>query len=113
MRTHKSELVKELYAKMHYQYLKPRVLVSYIREAYIYPAGNVRVTFDSKIRTSLFTKDFLTKKVVDISATDKPEDMILEVKYDDFMPGIIQDLVQIPALRQQSFSKYGACRRFG
>ena len=113
MRTHKSELVKELYAKMHYQYLKPRVLVSYIREAYIYPAGNVRVTFDSKIRTSLFTKDFLTKKVVDISATDKPEDMILEVKYDDFMPGIIQDLIQSPALRQQAFSKYGACRRFG
>ena len=113
MRTHESDLVKELYAKMHYQYLKPRVLVSYVREAYIYPAGNVRVTFDSKIRTSLFTKKFLTKEVVDISATDKPQDMILEVKYDEFMPGIIQDLIQIPGLRQQAFSKYGACRRFG
>ena len=113
MRTHESDLVKELYAKMHYQYLKPRVLVSYVREAYIYPAGNVRVTFDSKIRTSLFTKKFLTKEVVDISATDKPQDMILEVKYDEFMPGIIQDLIQVPGLRQQAFSKYGTCRRFG
>lgn len=113
MRMHKSELVKELYAKMHYQYLKPRVLVSYVREAYIYPAGNVRVTFDSKIRTSLFSREFLTKNVVDISATDKPQDMILEVKYDEFMPGIIQDLIQVPGIRQQAFSKYGACRRFG
>ncbi|MBO4458727.1 MAG: polyphosphate polymerase domain-containing protein [Butyrivibrio sp.] len=113
MRTHKNDLVKELYAKMHYQYLKPRVLVSYVREAYIYPPGNVRVTFDSQIRTSLFTRKFLTKEVKDISATDKPQDMILEVKYDAFMPGLIQDLIQVPGLRQQAFSKYGACRRFG
>ena len=113
MKDHKEELVKELYAKMTYQRLKPKVLVSYVREPYIYKAGNVRVTFDSKIRTSLFTQEFLTETVSDISATDTPGDMILEVKYDAFLPGIIQDLIQVKGLRQQAFSKYGACRRFG
>lgn len=113
MKTHREELVRELYAKMQYQLLKPRVLVSYLREPYIYTPGNVRVTFDSEIRTSLFQKEFLKKRIADISATDAPQDMILEVKYDAFLPEIIQDLIQVPGIRQQAFSKYGACRRFG
>ena len=113
MKTHEQELVRELYAKMQYQRLIPRVLVSYLREPYIYAAGNVRVTFDSEIRTSLYSREFLIKQVSDISATDTPQDMILEVKYDAFLPEIIQDLIQVPGIRQQAFSKYGACRRFG
>ncbi len=113
MRDHPRELVRELYAKMTYQGLRPRVLVSYVREPYVFPAGNVRVTFDSRIRTTLFHREFLTEQVSDISATDAPGDMILEVKYDAFLPELIQDLIQVPGIRQQAFSKYGACRRFG
>lgn len=113
MKTNDQELVRELYAKMHYQRLRPRVLVSYLRQAFIYKPGNVRVTFDSEIRTSLFRREFLQKEVVDISATDMPKDMILEVKYDAYLPEIIQDMIQVRGIRQQSFSKYGACRRFG
>ena len=113
MRTHPEELVKELYAKMKYQRLKPKVLVSYVREPYVYKSGNVRVTFDSNVRTSIFRRDLLTKNGLDISATDAPGDMILEVKYDAFLPEIIQDIIQSKDLRQQAFSKYGACRRFG
>ena len=113
MKDHTEELVRELYAKMNYQRLKPRVLVSYVREPYIYRPGNVRVTFDSQIRTSLFTSDFLKGEVSDISATDSPGDMLLEVKYDAFLPEIIQDMIQVNSMRQQAFSKYGACRRYG
>ena len=113
MKEHPQELVRELYAKMTYQRLRPRVLVSYLREPYIYPPGNVRVTFDSEIRTTLFHREFLEKQVSDISATDTPLDRILEVKYDAFLPEIIQDLIQVKGIRQQAFSKYGACRRFG
>lgn len=113
MRDHPSGLVRELYAKMNFQGLRPRVLVSYLREPYIFQAGNVRVTFDSQIRTTLFHQRFLEEEVSDISATDTPTDMILEVKYDAFLPEIIQDFIQVKGIRQQAFSKYGACRRFG
>ncbi len=113
MKDHPEELVKELYAKMRYQRLCPRVLVSYTREPYIYGPGNVRVTFDSQIRTTLFHRKFLEQDVSDISATDRPGDMILEVKYDAFLPQIIQDMIQVNGIRQQAFSKYGICRRFG
>ena len=113
MRTSEDDLIKEFYAKMRYQRLKPRVLVSYVREPFIYQAGNVRITFDSQIRTSLFNQKFLTEKVQDISATDTPQTMLLEVKFDRYLPGIIQDIVQMNGARQQAFSKYGACRRYG
>ena len=113
MKDHPENLVKELYAKMKYQQLKPRVLVSYLREPYIYAPGNVRVTFDLKIRTSLYSQNFLPGNDLDISATDNPWDMLIEVKYDEYLPDIIRDLIQVKNVRQQSFSKYGACRRFG
>ena len=99
--------------KMKLQQLRPRVLVSYVREPYIYRAGNVRVTFDSHIRTSLFERDFAVGTLPDISATDAPGDTILEVKFDAFLPEVIRGLLQVGTLRQQAFSKYGACRRFG
>lgn len=37
----------------------------------------------------------------------------MEVKYDEFLPEIIASLLQAERIRQQSFSKYGACRKFG
>ena len=113
MKEHPQELVRELYAKMTCQLLRPRVLVSYTREPFIYQAGNVRVTFDSDIRTSLFHQEFLTKEATGISATDEPQDVYLEVKFDAFLPEVVQDLIRVKGIRQHAFSKYSASRRFG
>ena len=77
MREHPQPLMQELYAKMRYQMLCPRVLVSYVREPYIYQAGNVRVTFDSHIRTTLYHREFLEDQVIDIDTAEQPQDMIL------------------------------------
>ena len=113
MRGHPSGLVRELYVRMQDQVLRPRVMVSYVREAYLYKAGNVRVTFDSQIRTTLFDRSFLQKEESGICASDKPGDRILEVKYDAFLPEIVSGMIQTGNLRQQAFSKYALCRRFG
>lgn len=112
MRDHPSELVRELRCKMIVQQLRPRVLVSYVREPYVYPPGNVRVTFDRQIRTSLFSRDFLREDLPCICAAP-PGERVLEIKYDGFLPEVIAHLVQAEGLRQQAFSKYGACRRYG
>jgi hypothetical protein len=89
------------------------VAVSYLREPYVYGPGNVRITFDSDIRTSLYQQDFLHSQRVDIPAGDGPEKLLMEVKYDRFLPAVVQDLIQIGRVRQGAFSKYGASRRFG
>lgn len=110
MKNSDSQLVQELYAKMRYQNLKPRVRVSYLREPYIYKAGNVRITFDSKIRTSMNQMDFINAD--DISVEDTSGEMLMEVKYDAFLPEIIRMLLQLNGSNQEAFSKYGACRRY-
>ena len=114
MKTHSSSLVQELYGKMKYQQLRPRVLVSYTREPYIYTAGNVRITFDWNVRTTMYHGKFLEKKVYDVETGQQcPGEMIMEVKYDAFLPGVIQNLIQTDGVRQESFSKYAACRTYG
>lgn len=111
MPEHPEALVRELYGKCRAQQLAPRVLVSYEREAYVYAPGNVRVTFDTRLRTSLYHRELLDGER-GISAMDSPGVCILEVKYDAFLPEVIRCLLQCD-VRQQAFSKYGACRRFG
>ncbi len=113
MAEHRETLLRELYYKMQIQQLRPRVFVSYQREAFIYDPGNVRITFDFDIRSSLFQREFLQYPISDIPANDKEEGMVMEVKYDAFLPEIIQCLLQAENLRQTAFSKYAICRRFG
>jgi len=59
-----SPLLSELYAKIRFQCLRPKMIVDYTREAYIYTAGNVRITIDSDIRSSNSTGAFLDPGMV-------------------------------------------------
>ena len=105
------DLVQELYCKMRYQGLRPKTIVDYTREPFIYRPGNVRVTFDYDIRTGLQCTDFLNPDCVTVPAGDAP--ILLEVKWDAFLPDIIRDAVQTPGRRVEAFSKYAQCRIYG
>jgi hypothetical protein len=104
-------LIQELYCKMRYQGMAPKTIVDYTREPFIYGPGNVRVTFDYDIRTGLSCTDFLDPDCVTIPAGDPP--IILEVKWDAFLPSVIRDAVQTPDRRVSAFSKYAQCRIYG
>lgn len=101
-------LVQELYCKMRYQRLEPKTIVDYTREPFIFRPGNVRVTLDYDIRTGQERTDFLDPEVVTIPAGDTP--ILVEVKWDEFLPTIIRDAVTLPNRRVGSFSKYAQCR---
>lgn len=105
-------LFLDLYTKMQYQCMKPRVIVDYLREPFIYGPGNVRITFDTSIKSGLHSKDFFNMKVPRIEATDSGQ-ILMEVKYDAFLPEIIQMAIQVNERPKTSFSKYEVCRRFG
>lgn len=104
-------LIQELFWKMKSSGLRPRTIVDYTRDAYVFPAGNVRVTLDFNIRTGLGSTDFLNPASVTIPAGDAFT--ILEVKWDEFLPDIIRDAVQLPGRHTSAFSKYAACRIYG
>lgn len=103
-------LIQELYSKMMTQLLRPKTIVDYTREPFVYPPGHVRITLDYNIRTGLNCMDFLNPGVT-IPAGDAP--IILEVKWDAFLPSIIRDAIQLEGRRASAFSKYAQCRIYG
>lgn len=129
------ELVRELYAKMRIQGLRPKTIVDYTREPFVFAMcnvpgnapgnvtniapgnvaniapGNVRITLDYNIRTALRCRDFLEPDCPTVPAGNAP--VILEVKWDAFLPDIIRDAVQLPGRHVTAFSKYAQCRIYG
>lgn len=101
------ELMRELYAKMQYQILRPVCIVAYRRECFVYPPGNVRVTLDTELRGSYNVKEFLNP---DLTYLRLYHTAILEVKWDGYLPQIIRDAVQMKYRKSASFSKYVAVR---
>ncbi|QTD41883.1 polyphosphate polymerase domain-containing protein [Sporosarcina sp. Te-1] len=104
-------LLQELWIQMTLYQLKPITVVDYEREVFIYPPGNVRVTFDSQIKTSFRNNDLLNPELPMVS-TD-PNAVILEVKYDHYLPDIIKQLLQLGDRRKGTYSKYQISRMFG
>lgn len=111
MEHHPEKLVRELYFKMQNKGLAPKTLVDYTREAFTYPAGNVRITLDSDLRTGLSSIDFLNPHCVTAPTRDRV--IILEVKWDEYIPDFVADIVQLKGRRAAAFSKYAACRSYG
>ena len=103
-------LIKELYSKMKYDGLRPKTIVDYIREPFIFAPGNVRITLDYNIRTGISCIDFLNNASITVPIANNP--MILEIKWDEYLPDIIKDIIQLNSGRIGAFSKYAACRMY-
>lgn len=104
-------LLRELCVKMRTQGLRPKTVVDYTREPFVYRPGNVRVTFDYGIRTGLGCTDFLNPGLVTVPAGDAP--ILMEVKWDAFLPDVIREAIQLTGRRSAAFSKYAQCRIYG
>ena len=99
----------ELYSKIKGKGLRPKTIVRYVREAFLYPPGNVRITLDRDIRTGLGCVDFLDPEIFCLRATGPGT--VLEVKYDSFLPDLVRMAVQVPDRQAAACSKYALCRR--
>ncbi len=104
-------LVVQLYNKIRTQGLLPKTIVEYTREPFVYGPGNVRVTLDYNIRTGIGGTDFLNPDCITVPAGNTP--VILEVKWDAYLPDIIRDAVQVPFCRANAYSKYAVSRIYG
>ena len=92
--------------------MRAKTLVDYIREPYIYIPGNVRITIDSEIKTGLNSKDLFNQDIATMK-TNSNNIIILEVKFDEFLPQVIKDIVQVNNRQLSAFSKYAVCRIYG
>ncbi len=104
------DLLRELYVKMKSRLLRPRTIVEYIREPFIHPAGNTRITLDRDIRTGGKSLDFFASDPLQLPTEEAFA--VLEVKYDEFLPEFIARAVQIGSRRAAAFSKYAQSRKY-
>lgn len=106
-----SALLRKLTLQMYGRRLRPVVITEYERYPYVYPNGNVRVTFDTNVSSASAVSDFL------LPQTPKRPVMpagvqLLEVKYDEYLPDVIYRALQLENLQQTAYSKYYLCRRY-
>ena len=104
-------VLQKLLILMKTTMMQPKVIVEYVRIPFVNPLGNVRITFDRDISSSTCISDFLEPEICKRPVMPAGTH-ILEVKYDEYLPDSIHNLLQMGFLRYTSFSKYYYCRKF-
>ena len=105
----KNSFLRDFFLKIQNNLLRPIVIVDYLREAYVHPVGNVRITFDTELHTSLGPIDFFDSEC-STTRVHQSSDIILEVKFDDVLPLHIRGLFPKTICQRCSFGKFVACR---
>ena len=103
-------LLVTLYTEMKAKGLRPKCVVEYMRVPFVYGPGNVRVTIDWNIRTGP-PGQFMDPRGLTLPVDGNP--MLLEVKWDEYLPGVIRRAVALKSRGPTAFSKYAACRMYG
>lgn len=100
----KKDLLIQLYTEIKNSGLSPKTIINYQRIPFLYNAGNIRITLDFNIQSSQQVHRFLE---VNESYVPHCQDLcLLEVKYDQFLPDFIKQLIQLPETNWTSHSKY-------
>ena len=88
--------------------LRPKIVMDYLREAYVFGVENTRITIDYHMRTYLGSIDFVETFFGDhqVSREEDRTKFLLEVKYNRFLPAAIGSLIQVGEAGRTSNSKY-------
>lgn len=105
-------LIAEFYGRLAQNGCRPGSVVDCQREAFVYRSCNVRITMDSEIRSGIPAAELLNIRDTAGFVPEK-EAVILEVKYDCFLPEIIRSAIRVKEPSQSSFSRYEARHVFG
>lgn len=110
---HRTEpFAKEAYAAMTTEAQRPKVLVDYYREPFVFPVEDVRITLDRNIRTGFRCTDLFNAHALTYPATAFMGQCILEVKFNAYLDPYIASLIQLPAASLTAASKYLFCRQY-
>lgn len=106
-----NKLAKELYFDLRNNLFRPKVIVDYIREAYLLDFNNIRVTFDKHLKTGLQSIDLFNKDLPLMNVIDEPQ-TIVEIKFSNMLPDYLKSALQIRSNQRLAISKYVFSRKF-
>lgn len=101
-------LCREFYIELVSKRLHPVIIVDYDRIPYVYKYGDVRLTFDYNLKATAACGNMFDLEEPSFDVLE-PGTQILEVKYTEYLPDIIRDLLKVDASIQVSASKYVMC----
>lgn len=104
-------LFHDMFAQMRLSLLRPSVIVDYDRQAFTYPVEQVRITFDRDVRSGGVMLDLFDPNILTVPALPTGA-MVLEVKYNRYLPDFIPPLLSAIPAERSAISKYTLCRRF-
>lgn len=105
---HPNRLCQEFYFESVAKLFRPKVIVDYDREPFVQDAGEVRITFDSRVRAAIGSFDIFDSKLPTLE-TLPPGTLVLEVKFTEFLPTIIQQVLPLNGQEFSAISKYTLC----
>ncbi|MNI06396.1 VTC domain protein [compost metagenome] len=103
------QLAQDFYWDLKQGIMKPSVIVDYIREAYIESISDTRITFDKELASGLHANNLFDDQLATWQAVEGPK-MILEVKFNQYLPASIRELLQMSAHQRSTISKYVLCK---
>ena len=103
------KLLLEFLNDIRTKHLIPSVIVEYHRLAYIYPVSEVRITFDSHIKSGLYNYELFDKKRPSYEVIDDGY-QVLEVKFNEILPLHIATILSTVPLCREAVSKFAKCR---
>lgn len=104
----KKEVCMDLFCANRTKLMHPTVIVDYQREAYLLRQGNVRITFDKHLQAGMHSMNVFDPNIVLTSALP-PNLLILEVKYDDYLPSFIKRILKGHTKNYCAISKFLIC----
>lgn len=104
-------LIQEMFLMMRTRLMRPKVIVDYEREAYEHPVEDVRITFDTNLKTGLSSVDLFDPNIPTVSPHDRNVE-ILEIKFNSYLPDFVAGLLSGLTAERSAISKYVLARRF-
>lgn len=101
-------LCREFYIECMCNGMRPKVIVDYEREPFIMEEGTVRVTFDNDVRVAVLGQDIFDSRLPSIGVLE-PGKVVMEVKFTEFLPQLVRDILPPAASEFTAVSKYVLC----
>ncbi|MDD3138410.1 MAG: polyphosphate polymerase domain-containing protein [Lachnospiraceae bacterium] len=103
------DLATELYQRMMQGCYRPKTIITYQRGALSYPDSDLRITFDTDLRATINPYGLFDEETMQIPMMSQDVG-ILEVKYNNYLPYPIKEIVNSIDQLAEANSKYSSAR---
>lgn len=101
-------LCREFYYECISNVMRPRTIVDYERQPWISDAGTVRITFDMDVRAAIGSFDIFDQTLPALPVLEFGK-CVMEVKFTEFLPDYVRDILPDRASEFTAVSKYVLC----